>query len=320
MIKRWLIVFFAITIFISGCGREEEQQPENEDHSQDPLRLFTTVYAWEAFAAMIGGEEVEVENLIPPGSDAHSYEPSARTMVEIAEADAFLYNGAGMEGFTEAVNKAMKGEDVKLINVTENMTLHAHESGHEDRIEQGHAEDDGHHHGNEDPHVWLDPLLAKEGAKKIKNELTALRPEKASVFEQRYKTLENKLQQLHEDFKELALTADKDRFLVSHAAYGYWEARYDLHPIAVSGLSSSSEPSQKQIKQIIHIAEEHNIHYVLLEKNLSSKTAKVVLKEIGAKPLYLHNLESLTEKDIREGADYFSLMEENMDSLKIALK
>src|SRR5690606_29054524 len=113
--------------------------------------------------------------------------------------------------------------------------------------------------------------------------------------------------------------SSKKEILVSHAAYGYWESRYGIKQISISGLSPSNEPTQKDLKNIINTAKEHNIKFVIFEQNLTSKIAEVVKKEINAQSLTLHNLESVTAEDIKNGADYISIMRQNLETLNKAL-
>ena len=108
--------------------------------------------------------------------------------------------------------------------------------------------------------------------------------------------------------------------IVSHAAYGYWEEVYGIHQIPVTGLSPSDEPSQKELEKIIKMANEKQIKYILFEQNVTPKVAEIIQKEINAEPLYLHNLESLTKEDRKNGEDYFSLMRKNLETLDKALK
>ena len=111
-----------------------------------------------------------------------------------------------------------------------------------------------------------------------------------------------------------------DTFFVSHAAFGYIADRYGLEQMSVAGLNSQNEPSQKQLAELVKQAKEQNIQYVLFEQNVSSKLTEVVQKEIGAQSLTLHNLGVLTEEDIANNEDYFTLMERNIDVLREALQ
>ena len=138
-------------------------------------------------------------------------------------------------------------------------------------------------------------------------------------FEKNFEQLKVELVELDSKFKEMASNVPSKTFFVSHAAFGYIADSYGLEQVAIAGLNSQSEPSQKQLATIVKEAKEQNVHYVLFEQNVSSKLTDVVRKEIGAESLMLHNLGVLTVDDVKNNEDYFSLMEQNIETLKKAL-
>ena len=117
----------------------------------------------------------------------------------------------------------------------------------------------------------------------------------------------------------MASNAPSKTFFVSHASFGYIADTYGLEQVAIAGLNSQSEPSQKQLATIVEQAKEQDVHYVLFEQNVSSKLTDVVRKEIGAESLMLHNLGVLTDDDVKNNEDYFTLMEHNIETLEKAL-
>jgi len=306
MKKRWLLfVFFATMLALVGCNKQEATKPKNG------LTIYTTVYPLADFAKKIGGEYVTVESIYPPGVEAHTFEPTTQTMKELANADAFIYVGAGMEGFVEQTKQALKNENVTFIEGAKGISLLDTTDEHLE------SED---HHGDKDPHVWLDPILSIQIAENIKDALIKLKPEAKDTFEKNFASLKQQLQQLDDKFRTVINNAPKKEILVSHAAYGYWEKRYGIREISIAGLSPSNEPSQKELAQIIDTAKKHHIHYVIFEQNVTPKVADIVKNEIGAEPLRLHNLETLTEEDREKKKDYLSIMNENIEVLKKALQ
>ena len=195
------------------------------------------------------------------------------------------------------------------------------DEGHndEDHEEDAMMRTEGHDHGGVDPHVWISPLLSVELATSIKDALIESKPEMKDEFEKNFEQLNVELVELDSKFKEMASNAPSKTFFVSHASFGYLADSYGLEQVAIAGLNSQSEPSQKQLAQIVKEAKDQNIHYVLFEQNVSSKLTDVVRKEIGAESLMLHNLGVLTVDDVKNNEDYFSLMEQNIETLKKAL-
>jgi zinc transport system substrate-binding protein len=315
MKNRFLTVAFLLsisTLILVGCGQED-----SDSNADGKLTIYTTLYPLEYFAERIGGEHVTAESIIPPGSDAHSFEPTTKTMTELAESDLFIYNGAGMEGFADAAKDTLKNEDVMTLEAAEGIHFDETKEEHEEHAdEEGH---EGHDHGNVNPHIWIDPNLAIQQAENIKHALIEIDPDNKKTFESNFASLEEELLALDKEFSEMADSAPKKEFLISHDAYSYWESRYGLKQLSVSGLSPSQEPTQKQLEDIIETAKSYNLKYMLFEQNATPKPAKAVQQELGLETLRIHNLSVLTEEDIENDETYFTLMEQNIQTLEKAL-
>lgn len=308
-------------MLLSACGAKST---ENSETGTEKLSIYTTVYPLQYFTERIGGDYVDVKSIYPAGADEHTFDPTQKDMMGLADSDLFFYIGLGLEGFVENAEKTMKNEHVKMVATAEAIPDEMLDEGHSD---EGHDEDaehdehghEGHDHGGIDPHVWISPLLSVELATSIKDALIASKPEMKDEFEKNFEQLKVELVELDSKFKEISSTVPSKTFFVSHASFGYLADSYGLEQVAIAGLNSQSEPSQKQLAKIVKEAKNHNIHYVLFEQNVSSKLTNVVRKEIGAESLMLHNLGVLTVDDVKNNEDYFSLMEQNIETLKKAL-
>lgn len=303
ILKRFRIIIslLFITTIIAGCSSTSSEQ-----NNQAGMTIYTSIYPIQYATERIGGETVHVESVYPPGVDAHTYEPTTKEMTSIAGGDAFIYLGAGMEGFAESAAGALKSEDVAMIELGKHEELF--------HTEKEHA-DDEHSHGDYNPHIWLDPIRMIDMSNIIKAKLIELNPDNKELYSKNFKALKKDLLTLDKQFHETLQSKDNKEILVSHAAYGYWEERYGIEQIAISGLSSSDEPSQKELTQIIDKAKEDNINYVIFEQNGSDRVSKIIQEQIGAKALQIHNLSVLTEDDIKNDEDYFSLMKHNLKVL-----
>lgn len=288
-----------LAIFISGCGQET---------NNDENIVYTSIYPIQYIVEEISGESITTESIYPPGVDAHSYEPSSREMTQIAKSKAFIYLGAGMESFAETAADSLENQEVKLIEVASlDDSLFSHADDH--------AEHEGHDHGDKDPHIWLDPLRMIQMGKLIKDELGDVFPEQKETFDINFKVFKEKMSNLDNNFAQKLDSKKNKEILVAHSAYGYWEERYGIEQIAISGLSTNDDPSQKELTRIVSIAKEHDLHYVIFEQSGTDKVSDIIREQIQAEPLYMHNLESLTEDDIENGEDYLSIMEKNLDVL-----
>lgn len=324
MNKKLFFIFSLLTIvLLSACGAKSTPT-EKAATGTKKLSIYTTVYPLQYFTERIGGEYVDVKSIYPAGADEHTFDPTQKDMMALADSDLFFYIGLGLEGFVENAEKTMKNEQVKMIATAEAIPDVMLDEGHSD---EGHDEDaehdeqghEGHDHGGIDPHVWISPLLSVELATSIKDALIASKPEMKDEFEKNFEQLKAELIELDSKFKGMASNVPSKTFFVSHASFGYLADSYGLEQVAIAGLNSQSEPSQKQLAQIVKEAKDKNVHYVLFEQNVSSKLTDVVRKEIGAESLKLHNLGILTVDDVKNNEDYFSLMEQNIETLKKAL-
>lgn len=311
-----LTLFLLFTLF--GCSNQPNHELEENPPSKDDQSLvaYTTLFPIVDFAKKIGEDHIRIENILPPGTDEHIYEPSTDTLINIAKADLFLYSSIGSEGYVDKIVNALAEEKVTMIDISSGiepivygMAADEHEHEHEHE----------HHHSDVDPHIWLDPQRALLIAENIYDILAEYKPAEKETFAANLQSLKEELLQLDEQMTQLVQKADKKMILVSHAAFGYWEERYGIEQLSIAGLTTSNEPSQKQLQQLIELAKENNIQYVLFEQNITPKIAEVVKQELQAESLRLHNLAVLTEEDIEQQEDYVSLMKENMNVLQTAL-
>ena len=320
-----------LVLFLAACGKSEEKA-QNTD---EKVQIYTTVYPLQYFAERIGGESVHVSSIYPAGANEHTFEPTQKDMMALADADLFFYIGLGLEGFVENAKKTLADEEVNMIATVdaisdeqleeaaheeeEATSTDSHDHEHESESSEDHSHE-GHDHGDIDPHVWMSPKISQSLALSIKDSLVEISPGQQETFEKNYDELVSDLQQLDADFEEMAHNAPNKTFFVSHSAFGYIANIYGLEQLAVAGLNSQDEPSQKELTKLIDLAEEKNIEYILFEQNVSSKLTEVIQKEIGAESLVLHNLGVLSKEDIQNKETYFTLMNKNLETLRTVLK
>ena len=336
MKKIWLILLTSILIlFTAACGQKEALPQENND--KDKLTIYTTVYPLTYFTERIGGNLVQVKSIYPTGSNEHTFDPTQKDMMNLADADLFFYIGMGLEGFVDNAKKTLANEQVKLIATSNSVSdeelvqEQAHEEegtdedAHEDEDEHGHENEavenhDDHDHGDIDPHLWISPTISIKLAKSIQDSLIEQDPANEETYTKNFEALQTELETLDTKFQEMANNVPNKTFFVSHAAFGYLAGAYGLEQVAIAGLNSQDEPSQKELTEIVELAKEKQIKTILFEQNVSSNLAKVIQSEVGAESGILHNLSVLTEEDIQNEETYFTLMEKNLATLEEALK
>ncbi|MBS4215277.1 metal ABC transporter solute-binding protein, Zn/Mn family [Neobacillus rhizophilus] len=306
-----LILFLSfllpLSLVLSACGNNTEKTTKKKNQ----LTIYTTVFPLQYFTDRIGGKYVKVATIYPPGADEHTFEPSQKDMMNLADSDLFFYIGLGLEGFVEKAKGTLKDENVTLVPAAEGLKL---PKDHHSSEEEDHED-----HAGVNPHVWLDPVYSKEMAAVIRDQLAKKLPQRKAYFDENYQKLADELDELDANFANTISQAKHKKIIVTHAAFSYWETRYGIEQISISGLSTTNEPSQKELEKIISMADHEGLHYMLFEQNVKSKLGKVVQKEIGARALPIHNLAILTKDDIKNKETYFSLMNKNLKTLETAL-
>ncbi|MFZ7944992.1 metal ABC transporter substrate-binding protein [Neobacillus sp. 19] len=309
-ITLFLSFLLPLILILSACSTKKEQTAKNKNQ----LTIYTTVFPLQYFTERIGGKYVDVKTIYPPGADEHTFEPSQKDMMNLADSDLFFYIGLGLEGFVEKAKGTLKNEAVTLVPAADQLALP--KDTHSDKEEAGH---DDHNHGDINPHVWLDPIYSKDMAAVIRDALAKKMPQNKELFNENYQKLATELDELNSEYEQTISNAKHKKIIVTHAAFGYWEHRYGIEQISISGLSTTNEPTQKELEKIISIADHDGLHYILFEQNVQSKLGKVVQKEIGARALPIHNLAILSKDNIKDKETYFSLMKANLETLKTAL-
>ncbi|MDP4086279.1 MAG: zinc ABC transporter substrate-binding protein [Bacillota bacterium] len=295
-----LCLLLPLSLFLAACTNETQHKAKNQ------LSIYTTVFPLQYFSERIGGKFVNVKTVYPPGADEHTFEPSQQDMMNLADSDLFFYIGLGLEGFVEKAKDTLKDQNVTIIPVANSLILPKTNTQEETGTDIN-------------PHVWLDPIYCKDMAAIIRDALIKKMPKNKALFNANYNNLSKELDDLNAQYKTTISQAKTKKIIVTHAAFGYWENRYGLKQISISGLSTTNEPSQKQLENIVSNAKQEGLHYILFEQNVNSKLGKVVQDEIGAKALIVNNLAVLTPKNIKDNETYFTLMNKNLHTLKIAL-
>jgi len=313
----FILAILAMPVIIAaGCSNNTAKENKGTVKEGEKMDIYTSIYPLEYLTKQIGGKRVEVKSVYPPGVDAHTYEPTSKTVTDIAKSYAFIYMGAGMEGFAETTAKALKKQDVEMLEIGRNdaIFIKSKQPDDHDHGEAGHEE---HGHSDKDPHVWLDPLKMIDIGEMIKDNLSEWDPKHKDDYTKNFDRMKDNMTSLDQDFAKTLESNKQKHILVAHAAYGYWE-RYGIEQIPIRGLSSSDEPSQKELAKTTRLAEELDLNYIIYEKNQEDSLGKVIQQHIGAKPLQIHNLEVLTEEDVNQNKDYLKLMREDLAVLKKA--
>lgn len=293
------------TLLLSGCGKSEETKEDKK------LNVMTSFYPVYDFTVKVGGDKINATNMIPAGTEPHDWEPATKDIADLEKADVFVYSGAGMEHWAEDVLKSLSNQNLTVQEASLGITLL-----------KGHEEEDGEEeeHGQFDPHVWLNPMFAKKEMENIKDALVKADPENQAYYEANYETYAQKFDELDQTYRDTLSPLPEKAVVVAHEAFGYLCSAYGLTQMGIEGLTPDSEPDPARMAQVIDFVKENQVKTIFFEELVSPKVAETIAKETGAETEVLNPLEGLTDEQLKNGEDYFSIMEKNLDVLKEALE
>lgn len=277
---------YPFLIFFLSSGADAEKR----------LSVFVSLLPQKYFVHQIGRAFVDVEVMIPAGGDPHIYEPKPRQLVALSKAK--LYFAIGVQPFE---NKWLK----KIAPSNPDMVL-----VHTDRGIQKipmtapyHKEDK--HTGEPDPHIWLSPPLVMKQAGTILNALVEIDPAHRSVYEVNYRAFVSELVALDDELKNIFAGKQGFQFMVFHPSWGYFARAYGLQqvPVEIEG----KNPKPAQLKALIEHAKKKHINIIFVQPQFSSRSARLVAKEIGGQVILADPLAPDWSGNLREVAQKFKV-------------
>jgi len=306
--KNKIFAIFLILIFIfilTSCSENDVHDAYYDDNGK--LKIIATLFPQYDFARQIAGDKADVKLLLPPGVESHSFDPKPNDMLEIYNADLFIYTGENMEPWAENILKGAKNDHLAVLNCAHDMTL---------------IEDDDHEHGA-DPHIWLNPVFAQKIVGDIMRAICAIDPDNMDFYKENAKNYMEKLKKLDGDIFDAVYNADAKRNVVvfgGRFAYLYFLTRYNLDYVtAYDSCSSQAEPSVSKIAEVIDFIKQNNIPCIYYEELSDPKVAKTIAKETGAECLLFSTAHNVTKSEFDGGKTFLDIMYENLENLKKGL-
>jgi zinc transport system substrate-binding protein len=253
------------------------------------IAVFVSIAPQKYFVQQIGKDFVDVQVMVPPGADPHTYEPKPKQMVALAKAQ--LYFAIGVE-FEKARLKKISSANpqMKVIYTDQGIRKipmpafqhHAEEKNDENGKHQTGAENesgDGQHaHGGLDPHIWLSPPLVMKQAKTILTALQEVDPAHHAIYQANYEAFSSEIADLDSELRNIFAGKQGLEFIVFHPAWGYFAHAYGLEqvPVEIEG----KNPKPAQLKELIENAKEKNIKVIFVQPQFSAKSAELIAREI----------------------------------------
>lgn len=307
MLKRILALFIAAAIAVSLCGCSRSDNPN--DHR---LKIVTTIFPAYDFARQVFGDNADITLLLKPGTESHSYDPSARDIVKIDSCDLFIYNGGESDAWVDNVLKTT--DDVNTLRMMSFVEALEEE-------ELNGAEKHNEYDAEYDEHIWTSPKNAALIVDGIKTEAVRLDSVNREFYEQNAAEYEEKILDLDRRFGELL--AGESRYFVFADRFPllYFFREYDLNYYALfPGCGSETEPSAQTVAFLSERLNDDDVIPVVFQIELSSSNfARTLTADNDLPYTEFHSCHNITAEDFDAGESYVSLMERNYDILEFAV-
>ncbi|MBF1276427.1 MAG: zinc ABC transporter substrate-binding protein [Parvimonas micra] len=336
--KKIFGLILAGAVLITGCTAKTEKKDKG-DNTKGKLKIVTTIFPEYDITRAIAKDKVDLELMIKPGVDVHSFTPTPQDIKTVQNSDIFVYGGTEHDKWVENLTKSIDMKNKKVVKLVdgiqqleeESVDGMKHEHHHDDKKEDEHnhdhkheKEDEHNHKGEEkelDPHYWTSPKNAIQMVKTITNTLVEKDPDNAEFYKE---NAENYIKQLEGVDKELHDVVDNAKIkkvvIADRFPFRYLFKDLGLEYRALfSGCSVESTASAGQIKKMVDYVKENKIPVVYHIEMGKGELAETVAKNSGAKVKLLHSIHTVTKEDFDKGITYIDLMKQNVEALKEGL-
>lgn len=317
ILKKLFAVFTASALLLSLCACSSESSYFESDEGK--LKIISTVFPPYDLAKHIAGDNAEIKILLPPGSEAHTYEPTAKEIIAIQSCDVFLYIGGENEQWADKLINSNDTSKVKIVKLIDCVPTLSEEDEEEHEDEHNHHEHD--HEHETDEHIWTSPENARLMLSAVYDAICEVDPENSKIYTENKDAYDKQLVELDNDYKTAIDNAkNKTIVLADKFPFRYLAHEYGLDCYAAfSSCSDESEPSVSTMIKLTKRIKENNVPVVYYLEFSSTKIADTLCDETGATKLMLHSCHNVSKQDIENNVSYVDLMKQNLENLKVAL-
>lgn len=296
---------FLISSFMfifTGCNSKSTETANTT--SQSKIKVVVSFNAMKEFASAIGKDKIAITTIIPNGTEPHDFEPTTESLKDLSSASIFIYNGLGMESWTDKVLKSIDNKNLVVVNASKGSNPIKNIDAEEIK-----------EHGEYDPHLWISLKGAEVESKNIKDALVKIDPSNKEFYEKNYSEFSKQLNSLYNEYTKKFKTVKNKNFVTGHAAFAYLCRDYDLNQNSVENVFAEGEPSTKKLKELVDYCKQNKITTIFMEDMVSTKVSTTLANEIGAKVEKIYTLESK-----EDNKDYIESMKNNLETIYTSLK
>jgi zinc transport system substrate-binding protein len=270
------------------------------------LKVLATFYPVYDFATNIAGSKANVSILVPETVDVHAFEPTPSSVLAVATADLLIYSGAGLEPWIPQIVTAANNPKLVVVDASKGISLLPVPPAFQRE------------NRTVDPHIWLDPLLAKKQVDNIVQGFIQADPADAQYFTSNGAAYKSKLDFLNSQIINATTNVATRNFVTFHEAFAYFAKEYNLTQIAILG-PFEEEPTPSDIQNVVAAIHQYHLHYVGYESLENPAIAQAIATQTNATLILMDPIEGLTVADSVAGKNYITLMQEDLTNIVLAL-
>lgn len=306
-------------------GKKEEKKKKT---SEEKIRVATTIKAVESLIKAVGKDKVEIQKVVPDGTEIHEFEPKAQDILKLSNANLFIYNGDELETWADKAVESVKNKNLKVVELAKGLDKldvkkndildddkdhdhdddHKKEKKHDDKDEK--KEGHHHHHDGKDPHTWLSLKNAKKYVEKIKESLIEVDSKNKEFYEKNEKQVTEEIDKLYNEYSEKFAKSTKKNFVIGHPALAYLAHEFGLKQLSVEDVFGEGTPTIAKMKALVEYCKKHNVKGILAESTANKDVINTVSRETGAKVLPVYIME-----DPAESLEYLEAMKKNLETI-----
>jgi zinc transport system substrate-binding protein len=270
------------------------------------LNVVATFYPLYDFAQNVGGNKVSVSILVPETTDVHDFQPTPSSLAAVSSADVLIYNGAGLEPWIQSI--VTSAGNSKLIQVDTSQGIQLLPVSSQFQISNQTI----------DPHIWLNPLNAKQQVNNILQGLIKADPADSQYFTQNANAYEAKLDDLNAQAVNATTNTATKYFVTFHEAFAYFAKQYNVTQLPILG-PFQEEPTPADIQNVVNAINHYHLKYVGYESLENQAIPNTIRSETNATLINMNPIEGLTLQQKAAGDNYITLMQQDINNIHLAL-
>jgi ABC-type Zn uptake system ZnuABC Zn-binding protein ZnuA len=309
-IRLWSVLVVALAI--GACGGDSENTSQNADREDTRLKVVTTVSPITSIVENIGGPRISLEGVVPEGVNSHTFEPTPSMAKLMAGADLIIINGLFLEEPTLALAESNKKDDAVILALGDRSV-----TPDEWQFDFTFPESAGH----PNPHLWPDPNLGLRYAELVQDRLAALDPDNAAYYAGNLEIFRGKVKKMDQAIRAAVATVPEGnrKLLTYHDSWAYFAKQYGMEVIGAVQPSNFSQPSVREVAELIDQVKELGLPAVFGSEVFSSDVLEAIASEADAQ--FIDDLadDDLPGKPGDPDHTYLGLMKQNLAAMIPAL-